>query len=449
MLVRISEAESSKDLKGLAPVDYRIAGSRSVRDEAERHRDNLKSLRRELREKLPVEPEVSVRPDSTGYARANWVEPLFEALGFGHLDQVGEGGIVASDGSKTFPVSHRRDNTLVHVTAWNAKLDTRPGAGLPAPQSLLQEALNRTDEHSSSVVQSIALPGNRVPIRTSRVTPAVRHSTRIAYPWDSALPTPRRRTSGDRGPGRQTLGGRGGHSPYHCRRGPCRRNEQTPPSSSATDPASLYYLLRSPARTSTSKQRPSPEPLGRRALFCCRSPYRATRSLTVSDNPFHTHLPRNPKEFAAFMLVIAVISVNTIPVAIGGLTAGFTVDMWTDLLRVMPLLLVAVVAVVLLTMKPAQVLTARLVRPGDSFRAHMILHALCSVLLISLVMTVVGTWIGTRQVSTEPLDQFAHLWPRNCTIAFLVEALLAQPVARQVMRRHHRRVDARAALAAA
>lgn len=147
MLVRISEAKSSKDLKGLAPVDYRIAGSRSVRDEAERHWDNLKSLWRELREKLPVEPEVSVRPDSTGYARANWVEPLFEALGFGHLDQVGEGGIVASDGSKTFPVSHRRDNTLVHVTAWNAKLDTRPGAGLPAPQSLLQEALNRTDPH--------------------------------------------------------------------------------------------------------------------------------------------------------------------------------------------------------------------------------------------------------------------------------------------------------------
>ncbi|MFI9730875.1 hypothetical protein [Streptomyces sp. NPDC052092] len=168
----------------------------------------------------------------------------------------------------------------------------------------------------------------------------------------------------------------------------------------------------------------------------------------MSDNPFHTHLPRNPKEFAAFMLVIAVISVNTIPVAIGGLTAGFTKAMWTDLLRVMPVLLVTVVAVVLLTMKPAQMLTARLVRPGDSFRAHMVLNALCSVLLISVVMTVVGTWIGTRQVSTEPFEQFAHMWPRNCTIAFLVEALLAQPVARQVMRRYHQRVDARAALAA-
>ncbi|WP_033281926.1 Eco57I restriction-modification methylase domain-containing protein [Streptomyces sp. NRRL F-525] len=147
ILVRISEGKVTKDLKGLAPADYRIPGSRSVRDQAERQWDDLKSLWRELREKLPAEPEASVRPDSTGYADANWVKPLFEALGFGHLAEVGEGGIAADDGTKTFPVSHRRDNTLVHVVTWNASLDKRQGAGSPAPQSLLQEALNRTDAH--------------------------------------------------------------------------------------------------------------------------------------------------------------------------------------------------------------------------------------------------------------------------------------------------------------
>ncbi|MEV5239857.1 DNA methyltransferase [Streptomyces cinnamoneus] len=147
MLVRISEGRVSKDLKGLAPADYRIPGSRSVRDEAERHWDNLKSLWRELREKLPVAPESEVPSDSTGYARANWVEPLFEALGFGRLTVVGTEGIAADDGTKTFPVSHRRENTLVHVTAWNAPLDKRQGRGTTAPQSLLQEALNRTEGH--------------------------------------------------------------------------------------------------------------------------------------------------------------------------------------------------------------------------------------------------------------------------------------------------------------
>ncbi|SPF04337.1 Eco57I restriction-modification methylase domain-containing protein [Streptomyces sp. MA5143a] len=147
MLVRISEGKVTKDLKGLAPADYRIPGSRSVRDEAERHWDNLKSLWRELREKLPAAPEASVPPDSTGYAQANWVEPLFETLGFGHLTAVDATGIAADDGTKTFPVSHRRDDTLVHVTPWNTPLNKYQGAGSPAPQSLLQEALNRTDAH--------------------------------------------------------------------------------------------------------------------------------------------------------------------------------------------------------------------------------------------------------------------------------------------------------------
>ncbi|MFE2056669.1 Eco57I restriction-modification methylase domain-containing protein [Streptomyces sp. NPDC059446] len=147
MLVRISEGKVTKDLRGLAPADYRIPGSRSVRDEAERQWDNLKSLWRELREKLPAEPESSVRADSTGYARTNWVMPLFEALGFGHLPPVGSGGIVSDDGTKTFAISHRRDKTLVHHTAWHVKLDKHQGAGSPAPQSLLQEALNRTEPH--------------------------------------------------------------------------------------------------------------------------------------------------------------------------------------------------------------------------------------------------------------------------------------------------------------
>ncbi|MGW1196371.1 Eco57I restriction-modification methylase domain-containing protein [Streptomyces sp. NPDC002536] len=147
MLVRISEGRVAKDLKGLAPADYRIPGSRSVRDEAERHWDHLKSLWQELREQLPVAPESDVPLDTTGYARANWVHPLFEALGFGRLAPVGIEGITSDDGLKTFPVSHRREDTLVHVTAWNVSLDKRHGAGNPAPQSLLQEALNRAEPH--------------------------------------------------------------------------------------------------------------------------------------------------------------------------------------------------------------------------------------------------------------------------------------------------------------
>ncbi|MER0244934.1 DNA methyltransferase, partial [Streptomyces sp. HSW2009] len=151
LLVRLAEATkgtgATKEFKGLTPADYRIPGSRSVRDEAERHWDNLKSLWRELREKLPAAPQSSVHADSTGYARPNWVEPLFEALGFGQLTPVGPDGISADDGSKSFLVSHRRDETLIHLVPWQTDLGKRQGVGLPAPQSVLQEALNRNESH--------------------------------------------------------------------------------------------------------------------------------------------------------------------------------------------------------------------------------------------------------------------------------------------------------------
>lgn len=159
---------------------------------------------------------------------------------------------------------------------------------------------------------------------------------------------------------------------------------------------------------------------------------------------FRTRLPRTAREGAVFMLVISLISVNVIPVLISGLAVGFSLQTWTDVLRVLPVLWLTVVVVVLLTSKPAQRLSSAIVRPGDSFQAHMVVNTLCTVFLMSVILTVVGPWIGTWNVSTEPLAQFAQLWPRNFAIAFFVEALLAQPVARSVMHHYHRRVDARA-----
>lgn len=161
------------------------------------------------------------------------------------------------------------------------------------------------------------------------------------------------------------------------------------------------------------------------------------------DHAFHMNMPRNGREFLAFMLVISLISVNVIPVLISGLTLGFSLATWTGVLRVLPMLWVAVVGVVVVTMKPAKMLTSRLVRLGDSFGAHVVVSTLCSVFCMSLVLTVVGTWVGMWKINTQPLTHFAELWPRNFTIAFVVEALLAQPVARLVMRHYHRHVDAR------
>ncbi|WP_433233396.1 Eco57I restriction-modification methylase domain-containing protein [Micromonospora sp. CA-248260] len=145
MLVRIAEG---KDVTGTKPADYRVVGARSVRDDAERHWDWLKSVWKDLRGSLPAAPEADTPADPTGRAGTQWLAPLFDAFGFGALTPIGATGITSDDGGKTFPISHRWQHVPIHLAPWNATLDKRPaGGGSVPPQSLVQECLNRTDAH--------------------------------------------------------------------------------------------------------------------------------------------------------------------------------------------------------------------------------------------------------------------------------------------------------------
>ncbi len=150
MLVRISESKEGRDVPGSGPADYHVTGPRrSVRDEAERHWDYLRAVWRELREKLPVSAEADLPADPTGLAVGQWLEPLFNELGFGRLTTVAVGEYRAdSDPERVFPISHSWHHVPVHMAAWNALLDKRPGGvGTVPPHSLLQECLNRREAH--------------------------------------------------------------------------------------------------------------------------------------------------------------------------------------------------------------------------------------------------------------------------------------------------------------
>lgn len=158
---------------------------------------------------------------------------------------------------------------------------------------------------------------------------------------------------------------------------------------------------------------------------------------------FYMKLPRSKKEFALFMAVISVISVNIIAPLITCFEVGFRMDVWAEAIKIIPFIWVTVIALVLLTYKPASWLTGKIVAKDDSFSAHMVANILCSVFLMSIFLTVIGTWIGSRQVSMEPIILFFYKWPRNFTISFAVEALIAQPLARLVMVRWHQIKDGR------
>jgi len=156
---------------------------------------------------------------------------------------------------------------------------------------------------------------------------------------------------------------------------------------------------------------------------------------------FYMKLPRNKKEFALFMAVISIISVNIIAPLITCFEVGFHMYVWADAIKIIPFIWICVIALVLITYKPAEWLTSRIVEEGDSFSSHIVINILCTVFLMSIFLTVIGTWMGNRQVNMEPIRMFFYKWPRNFAISFAIESCIAQPIARAVMLKMHQIKD--------
>jgi hypothetical protein len=164
---------------------------------------------------------------------------------------------------------------------------------------------------------------------------------------------------------------------------------------------------------------------------------------TGAPSAFHMKLPRSAREFPLFIAVISILSVNIIAPLITCFEFGFSLAVWADVLQVIPFIWLCVLALVFLTFKPAEWLTGKIVTKGDSFNACVLVNILFTVVLMSIFLTVIGTWIGGRNFSIEPVRLFFHKWPRNFAISFAIEALFAQPVARFVMLKLHEAKDAK------
>lgn len=92
------------------------------------------------REKLP---EFDA---GTTVTRERWLLPLFQELGYGRL----QGAKAFEFDGKSYPVSHQWEKALVHLVSFRAGLDQRSsvtGATRMTPHGLLQELLNRSDDH--------------------------------------------------------------------------------------------------------------------------------------------------------------------------------------------------------------------------------------------------------------------------------------------------------------
>lgn len=143
-----------KDLPGWEPEAYGLAPHESVRQAATRAFDYLsgawEAFTRE-RDKAITEG----RP-LTGLTRERWLLTVFRALDYGVLSKTDAGGLVAED--KSFQVSHVWEHLPIHLLGWGVDLDRRTkgvtGAAAAAPQSMVQELLNRTDDHLWAIVSN-------------------------------------------------------------------------------------------------------------------------------------------------------------------------------------------------------------------------------------------------------------------------------------------------------
>lgn len=149
-------------------------------------------------------------------------------------------------------------------------------------------------------------------------------------------------------------------------------------------------------------------------------------------------LPQNAKEGILFMLIISFLSVNTIAPIIMGLENGFSKANYIETLRVLPFMWIIVILLVRLVAGPVVgKIMPKFVGQTDGFNARVLLNTVLNVVTLSICLTIIGTWVGMREISMYPFENFLHIWPRNFGIAFWIELLFAQPIARFVMKKMH------------
>lgn len=84
---------------------------------------------------------------ATRVTRERWLQPLFQELGY-HDMEVARGLAL---GEKSYPISHMYGQTPIHLLGYDIDLGTRTkgrtGAATQSPHSLVQEFLNRSENH--------------------------------------------------------------------------------------------------------------------------------------------------------------------------------------------------------------------------------------------------------------------------------------------------------------
>jgi hypothetical protein len=150
LLARIQAGELT-NRAGLDPKTYHLAGRETVRDAASRAWTYLRGAWTAWRDFTETQPPGTA---GTGAARDRWLLVLLRELGYGQIPALPTGLIVDD---REYPVSHAWQHVPIHLLGPGVDLDKRnPGvAGAArAPQTMLQELLNRSDGHLWAILSN-------------------------------------------------------------------------------------------------------------------------------------------------------------------------------------------------------------------------------------------------------------------------------------------------------
>lgn len=146
-------ATSRTPVAGHDSQDYGLAAGESVREAANRVWAYLRTAWVGYRDALERLPESD---RATTLTRDRWLQILLDQLGYGRVPPTPAGGITV-DG-KSFPVSHLWGQVPIHLLGARIDLDRltagAAGAARQAPQSLVQELLNRSEEHLWAILSN-------------------------------------------------------------------------------------------------------------------------------------------------------------------------------------------------------------------------------------------------------------------------------------------------------
>jgi len=159
-LVRIAALDTA--IPGLRPADYHLAPGETVGEAASRAWSRMSASWRAFRAGLAALPAGD---PATTLTREKFLLPLFDVLGYGRLAasrtrQVLEAGGDGDSGGdiRVYALSHGWGRVPIHLLGAGVSLDDRSekvaGAARMSPHSLVQDFLNRSDDHLWGLVSN-------------------------------------------------------------------------------------------------------------------------------------------------------------------------------------------------------------------------------------------------------------------------------------------------------